>query len=117
MVSKFWYVPDLKNNRLRDIYETRISHEHDPIKILFNASRVYTFTDPKVDIGIGCKPYPLDLKALENHFKAQPKATEVIHHMERIPLIERTTAATEVMTLNLFSKLCKMYGEASCKLD
>ena len=93
-VKKFWCVPDLKNNRLRDILEVRLPHEHDPTKILFNApelrrffptstfeiclgtGRVYAFTDPKNDIGIGCEPDPFDLEELENHFTNQTKTMD-----------------------------------------
>ena len=134
-VKKFWYSPDIKNNRLRDILGTRLPYEYDPIKIVFNApelrrffptttfeicldtSKVCSFTDPRVAIGVSLEPDPFNLEELEAHFWAQTKTTEAIHHMERIPLMERITATTEVMPLrefenniNTYSKLCRMYG-------
>ena len=68
-VKKFWYLPDLKNTRLREIAETCLPHPRDPMKILINApelkqffltttfeicldtGRMYTYTEPEVDIG------------------------------------------------------------------
>ena len=85
---------------------------------------MYTYTDPKVDIRVGLEPDPFDIDKLENHFREHTKVVEVKHQMERIPLMERTTPTTEVMPLKEFEnnigkffKLCKMYGEASCKLS
>ena len=54
------------------------------------------------DIGVGLEPDPFNLDELESHFKKQTKTTEVIHHMERIPLMERITATTEVMPFREF---------------
>ena len=140
-VRKFWYIPDLKNTQLRNIPESRLPHSNDPLEILINApelkrffqtttfeicidsGKMYTYTDPKVDIRVGLDPYPFDIDSLENHFKEHTKVAEVKHQMERIPLMERTTHTTEVMPLRevennigKFFKLCKMYGEASCEL-
>ena len=73
-IRKFWYVLDSKNNRLRDIQETKLAYEHDLIEILFNApelrrffptmfeigldtGKMCTFTDPRV----GCEPDPFNL--------------------------------------------------------
>ena len=85
---------------------------------------MYTYTDPKVDIGVGLEPDPLDIDKLESHFREHTKVVEVKHQMERIPLMERTTPTTEVMPLKEFEtnvgkffKLCKMYREASCELS
>ena len=140
-IQKFWYIPDLKNTRLRDITETRLPHPNNPVKILINApelkrffktttfeicldtGKVWTYTDPRINIGVGLEPDPFILEELENHFKEQTKITEAVHHMERIPLMERITPTTEVMPLKEFernigqySNLCQMYGKASCKL-
>ena len=142
-VRKFWYLPDLRNNRLRDILETRLPHVSNPITILVNApelkrflptttfkicldtSKVNTFTDPRVDIGVSLEPDPFNMEELEKHFKEQTKTTEVIHCRIplRIPLMERITPTTEVLSLrefkkniNQYSNLCRMYGRASCKL-
>ena len=85
---------------------------------------MYTYTDPKVDIGVGLEPDPFDIDRLEDHFKEHTKVTEIKHQMERIPLMERTTPTTEVMPLKEFEnnigkfyKLCRMYGETSCELS
>ena len=140
-IKKFWYIPDLKNTRLRDIADTRLPHPHDPIKILISApelkkffptttfeicldsGKVCTYTDPKVNIGVGLEPDPFILEELENHFREQTKPTEIVHRMERILLMERITPTTEVMPLQEFEKnvgqysnLCQMYGKASCEL-
>ena len=140
-VMKFWYLPDLRNNRLRDILETRLPHASDPVKILVNApelkrffptttfeiclntGKVYTFTDPRVDIGVSLEPHPFNLDELEKHFKELTKTMEIKRRTERIPLMERITPTTEVMSLreferniNQYSNLCRMYGRASCKL-
>ena len=87
-VRRFWYVPNLKNSRLRDILQVRLPYEHDPIKILFNAPklrkffpvstfkiclntrRVYTFTELCNDIGVGCQPDPFDIDELKIHFRS-----------------------------------------------
>ena len=140
--KKFWYLPDLKNTRLREIAESCLPHPSDPLEILINSpelkqffptttfeicldsGRMYTYTDPKVDIGVVLEPDPFDTDELENHFKEQTKVEEVEHCMERIPLMERTMSTTEVMPLekfesnvNKFFKLCQMYGKASCELS
>ena len=85
---------------------------------------MYTYTDPKVDIGVGLEDMPFDIEKLEDHFKEYTKVPEVYHQMERIPLMERTTPTTEVMPLREFEnniskffKLCRMYGETSCELS
>ena len=119
-VKKFWYLPDLKNTRLREIAETRLPHPGDPVKILINApelkqffptttfeicldtDKMYTYTEPKVDIVIGLEPNPFDIEELENHYRNQTRAEEVEHWMERIPLMERTIPTTEVMPLEEF---------------
>ena len=131
-----------KITRLRDIADSRLPHPSDPIKILINAlelkrffptttfeicldsGRMYMYTEPKVDIGVGLEPDPFNIDKLENHFKEQTKVAEVEHCMERIPLMERTTQTTEVMPLEEFEgnmskffKLCQMYGKASCELS
>ena len=141
-VRKFWYIPDLKNTQLGDITDSRLPHPNDPLEILINApelkrffktstfemcidnGKMYTYTDPKVDIGVGIEPDPFDIDKLEDHFREHTKVTEVQHQMERIPLMERTTPTTEVMPLKEFEnnvgkffKLCRMYGEASCELS
>ena len=141
-VRKFWYIPDLKNTQLRNIADSRLPHPNDPMEILINApelkrffktstfeisidsGKMYTYTDPKVDIGVGLEADPFDIDKLEDHFKEHTKITEVNHQMERIPLMERTTPTTEVMPLrefenniNKFFKLCRMYGEMSCELS
>ena len=141
-VKKFCYLPDLKNTRLRDIADSRLPHPNDPLMILINApelkwffstttfktcldsGKMYMYTDPKVDIGVGLESDPFNQEQLENHFKEQTKMAEVEHHMERIPLMERTTPTTEVMPLEEFEgnedkfyKLCQMYGKASCELS
>ena len=141
-VRKFWYIPDLKNTQLRNIADSRLPHPNDPMEILINApelkrffktstfeicinsGKMYTYMDPKVDIGVGLEPDAFDLDALESHFKEHTKVTEGKHQMERIPLMERTTTTTEVMPLrefennvNKFFKLCRMYGAASCELS
>ena len=141
-VRKFWYIPDLKNTQLRNIADSRLPHPNDPLEILINApelkrffktstfeicinsGKMYMYTDPKVDIGVGLEPDPFDIDSLESHFKEHTKVTEGKHQMERIPLMERTTPTTEVMPLKEFEnnvskffKLCRMYGEASCELS
>ena len=141
-VRKFWYIPDLKNTQLKSMGELRLQHPNDPMHILINApelkrffktstfeisidsGKVYTYTDPKVDIGVGLEDMPFDIEKLEEHFKEYTKVPEVHHKMERIPLMERTTPTTEVMPLREFEnnvskflKLCKMYGETSCELS
>ena len=85
---------------------------------------MYTYTDPKADIGVGLEPDPFDIDRLEDHFKEHTREIDVKHQMERIPLMERTTPTTEVMPLREFEnnigkffKLCRMYGEASCELS
>ena len=84
---------------------------------------MYTYTDPKVDIGVSLSEDPFELDKLEEHFREHTKVSEVTHRMERIPFMERTAPTTEEMTLkefennvNKFFKLCKMYGETSCEL-
>ena len=141
-VRKFWYIPDLKNTQLKNIADSRLPHPNDPMEILINApelkrffktstfeisidsGKMYTYTDPKVDIGVGLEVDPFDIDKLEDHFKEHTKITEVNHQMERIPLMERTTPRTEVMPLREFEnnigkffKLCRMYGETSCELS
>ena len=141
-VRKFWYIPDLKNTQLRNIADSRLPHPNDPLEILINApelkrffktsmfeicidsGKMYTYTDPKVDIGIGLEADPFDIDRSEDHFKEHTKVTEVKHQTERIPLMERTTPTTEVVPLKEFEnnvgkffKLCRMYGEASCELS
>ena len=68
---------------------------------------MYTYTDPKVDIGVSLADEPFELDKLEEHFREHTKVTEVAHQMERIPLMERTTPTTEAMTLKEFKKQCK----------
>ena len=141
-VRKFWYIPDLKNTQLKNIADSRLPHPNDPMEILINApelkrffktstfeisidsGKVYTYTDPKVDIGVGLEADPFDIEKLEEHFREHTRVTEVNHQMERIPLMERTTPTTEVMPLREFEnnigkffKLCRMYGEMSCELS
>ena len=141
-VRKFWYIPDLKNTQLKNIADSRLPHPNDPMEILINApelkrffktstfeisidsGKVYTYTDPKVDIGVGLEADPFDIEKLEDHFREHTRVTEVNHQMERIPLMERTTPTTEVMPLREFEnnigkffKLCRMYGETSCELS
>ena len=141
-VRKFWYIPDLKNTQLKNIADSRLPHPNDPLEILLNVpelkrffktstfeicidnGKMYTYTDPKVDIGVGLEPDPFDIDKLEDHFKEHTKVTEVKHQMERIPLMERTSPTTEVMPLREFKtnvgkffKLCRMYGETSCELS
>ena len=141
-VRKFWYIPDLKNTQLKNIADSRLPHPNDPMEILINApelkrffktstfeisidsGKMYTYTDPKVDIGVGLEVDPFDIDKLEDHFKEHTKVTEVNHQMERIPLMERTMPTTEVMPLREFEnnigkffKLCRMYGETSCELS
>ena len=140
-VRMFWYIPDLKNTQLRDIGNSRLPHPNDPMQILvkapelrrffktstfeicINDGKMYTYTDSKVEIGVGLSENPFELNDLEKHFRDNTQATEVRHRMERIPLMDRTTPTTEAMTLkefennvNKFFKLCKMYGETSCEL-
>ena len=141
-VRKFWYIPDLKNTQLKNVADSRLPHPNDPMHILINApelkrffktstfkisidsGKMYTYTDPKVDIGVGLEDKPFDIEKLEDHFKEHTKVTEVYHQMERIPLMERTTPTAEVMPLREFEnnigkffKLCRMYGEALCELS
>ena len=70
-VRKFWYIPDLKNTQLKNIGDSRLQHPNNPMHILINApelkqffktstfeisidsGKMYTYTDPKVDIGVG----------------------------------------------------------------
>ena len=133
-VMMFWYIPDLKNTQLKNIADSRLPHPNDPLQILVKApelrrffktstfeicidnGKMYTYTDPKVDIGVSLADEPFELVQLEEHFREHTK-------MERIPLMERTMPTTEAMTLkefennvNKFFKLCRMYGETSCKL-
>ena len=140
-VRMFWYIPDLKNTQLKNITDSRLPHPNDPLQILIKApelrrffktstfeicidnGKMYTYTDPKVDIGVGLADEPFELDKLEEHFREHTKVTEVTHQMERIPLMERTTPTTEVMSLREFEnnvskffKLCRMYGETSCEL-
>ena len=68
---------------------------------------MYTYTDPKVDIGVSLSEDPFELDKLEKHFREITKVTEVTHRMERMPLMERTTPTTEVMTLKDFENKCK----------
>ena len=70
-------------------------------EICLDSGRMYTYTEPKVDIGVGLEPDPFKIDELENQFKEQTKVAEVEHHMERIPLMERTTL-TKVMALEEF---------------
>ena len=63
---------------------------------------MYTYRDPKVDIGVGLELDPFDIDRIENHFKEQTKVAEVEHHMKKIPLMERTPPTTEVMPLEEF---------------
>ena len=93
-------------------------------EISIDSGKMYTYTDPKVDIGVGLEVDPFDIDKLEDHFKEHTKVTEVNHQMERIPLMERRTPTTEVMPLREFEdnvgkffKLCKMHGETSCELS
>ena len=141
-VRKFWYIPDLKNTQLKNMGDLRLQHPNDPMHILINApelkrffktstfeisidsGKMYTYTDPKVDIGVGLEDMAFDIEKLEEHFKEYTKVPEVYHQMERIPLMERVTPTTEVMPLrefensiNKFFKLCRMYGETSCELS
>ena len=141
-VRKFWYIPDLKNTQLKNIADSRLPHPNDPMEILINApelkrffktstfeisidsGKMYTYTDPKVDIGVGLEADPFDIDKLEDHFREHTKVTEVNHQIERIPLMERRTPTTEVMPLREFEdnigkffKLCRMYGETSCELS
>ena len=141
-VRKFWYIPDLKNTQLKNIRDSRLQHPNDPMHILINApelkrffktstfeisidsGKMYMYTDPKVDIGVGLEDMPFDIEKLEDHFKEYTKVPEVYHQMERIPLMERTTPTMEVMPLREFEnnigkffKLCRMYGETSCELS
>ena len=141
-VRKFWYIPDLKNTQLKNIADSRLPHPNDPLEIPINApelkrffktstfeicidnGKMYTYTDPKVDIGVGLEPDPFDIDKLEGYFMGYTKETKVKHQMERIPLMERTTLTTEVMPLREFKnniskffKLCRMYEEASCELS
>ena len=93
-------------------------------EISIDSGKMYTYTDPKVDIRVGLEADPFDIDKLEDHFKEHTKVTKVNPQMERIPLMERTTLTTEVMPLReiennigkLF-KLCRMYGETSCELS
>ena len=119
-VRKFWYIPDLKNTQLRSMGDSRLQHPNDPMHILINApelkrffktstfeisidsGKMYTYTDPKVDIGVGLEDTAFDIEKLEEHFKEYTKVPEVYHQMERIPLMERTTPTTEVMPLREF---------------
>ena len=141
-VRKFWYISDLKNTQLKNIADSRLPHPNDPMEILINtpelkrffktstfeinidSGKVYTYTNPKLDIGVGLEADPFDIGKLEDHFREHTKVTEVNHQMERIPLMERTTPTTEVMPLREFKnnigkffKLCRMYGEMSCELS
>ena len=87
-VRKFWYIPDLKNTQLRNIADSRLPHPNDPLKILkrffktstfeicIDSGKMYTYTDPKVDIGVGLEPDPFDIDSLESHFKEHTKVTE-----------------------------------------
>ena len=140
-VMMFWYIPDLKNTQLRNIADSRLPHPNDPLQILVKApelrrffktstfeicidnGKMYTYTDPKVDIGVSLAEDSFELDKLEEHFREHTKVTEVTHRMERIPLMERTMPTTKVMILkefennvNKFFKLCRMYGETSCEL-
>ena len=140
-VRMFWYIPDLRNTQLRNIADARLPHPNEPLQILIKApelrrffktstfeicidnGRIYTYTDPKVDIGVGLADEPFELGKLEEHLRELTKVSEFTHQMERIPLMERTTPTTEVMALGEFEnnvgkffKLCKMYGETSCEL-
>ena len=99
-VRKFWYIPDLKNTQLTNIAESRLSHPNDPLEILINApelkrfyqttmfeiyidnGKMYTYTDPKVDIGVGLEPDPFDIDKLENPVREHTKVVEVIHQMD-----------------------------------
>ena len=140
-VRMFWYIPDLKNTQLKNIADGRLPHPNKPLQILIKApelrrffktstfeicidnGRMYMYTDPKVDIGVGLADEPFELDKLEEHFSELTMVSEFTHQMERIPLMERTTPTTEVMALGKFKnniskffKLCKMYGETSCEL-
>ena len=90
-VKKFWYIPDLKNTQLKNIADSRLPHPNDPMHILINApelkrffktstfeisidsGKMYTYTDPKVDIGVGLEDEPLDIEKLEDHFREHTK--------------------------------------------
>ena len=94
-VRMFWYIPDLRNTQLRNIADTRLPHPNEPLQILikapelrrfFNTStfeicidngRMYTYTDPKVDIGVGLADEPFELGKLEEHFMELTKVSEV----------------------------------------
>ena len=93
-------------------------------EISIDSGKMYTYTDPKVDIGVDLEADPFDIDKLEDHFREHTKVTEVNHQIERIPLMERRTLMTEVMPLREFEdnigkffKLCRMYGETSCELS
>ena len=107
----------IKAPELRRFFKT------STFEICIDDGKMYTYTDPKVDIGVGLEQDPFELDKLEEHFREHTKVTEVTHQMERIPLMERTTPTTEVMPLREFEnnvgkffKLCRMYGETSCEL-
>ena len=96
-VRKFWYIPDLKNTQLKNLGDARLQHPNDPMHILINApelkrffktstfeisidsGKMYTYTDPKVDIGVGLEDMAFDIEKLEDHFKEHTKVPEVYH--------------------------------------
>ena len=120
-VRKFWYIPEWSTGDSDKCTQAEEVFQNSTFEICIDNGKMYTYTDPKVDTGVGLEP---DIDKLEDHFKEHTKEIEFKHQMERIPLMERTTPTTEVIPLREFEnnigkffKLCRMYGEASCELS
>ena len=87
---------------------------------------MYTYSTPPKDIGVSCQEEEFDVNQLKEWFQSQTDTTEPEHHEEelkRVPLIQKTTAAADVMDireieekLGQYGLLCQLYAEASCEL-
>ena len=87
---------------------------------------MYTYSVPPEDIGVSCQEEEFDLNQLKEWFQSPTDTTAPEHHekeLKRVPLIQKTTAAADIMDigeieekLGQYGLLCQLYAEASCEL-
>ena len=137
-----WYVPNLVNNRVRDLIKNRLPISTGRGKMLFNcpqlrefyttstfeldltSGRVYTYLFKPVDIEVSCQQDEFNINLLREHFHKELDPIE--HHTEelrRIPLIKKTAVAADTMDIReieekigLYCQLWELYADASCEL-
>ena len=144
-INPDWYVPDLKNTRIRDsIKNTCLPGQASTDRLVIHCpnlreffpvssfeldlktGKLYIFSQPPEDIGVACQAEMFDNDLLQSQFRARITTTTLgdgEKELERIPIIRKTSPVADMIDtaeikkmLGQYGQLCKLYTDASCKL-